>query len=70
MEMNIFLIIMHIALLPMVFHLLKHLRIEDMFKRRTPPNVITLLYLVLTIAITQLVIQYFTTVFTLIQQIF
>ena len=70
MEMNIFLIILHLALLPLIFHLLKHLRLEDMFKRNTPPNLILLLYIILTIAITQLIIGYFATVFTLIETIF
>jgi len=67
---NLFIIVMHLALLPVIFHLLKFLRIEEMFKRHTPPNIITLMYLVLTIAITQLIIQYFVTVFTLIETIF
>jgi len=67
---QIFLILLHLALLPIIFHLLKFLRIEEIFKRHTPPNIITAMYLVLTIAITQLVIQYFVTVFTLIESIF
>ena len=65
-EANLFIIVMHLALLPLIFHILKFLRIEEIFKRNTPPNIITLMYLILTIAITQLVIQYFVTVFTLI----
>jgi len=69
-ESNLFIIIMHLALLPFIFHILKYIRIEEMFKNRTPPNIITLVYLILTIAITQLVIQYFVTVFTLIDTIF
>jgi len=67
---NLFIIVMHLALLPLIFHILKYLRIEEIFKRHTPPNIITLMYLVLTIAITQLVIQYFVTVFTLIEDVF
>jgi len=67
---NILIIILHLALLPLIFHLLKFLRIEEIFKRNTPPNIITFVYLILTIAITQLVIQYFVTVFTLIETIF
>ena len=70
MEINIFLIILHLALLPLIFHLLKFLRIEDIFKRQTPPNIMMLVYIVLTIVITQLIIQYFTTVFTLIETTF
>lgn len=67
---HLFIIFMHLALLPLIFHLLKFMRLEEMFKRNTPPNIITLIYLILTIAITQLVIQYFVTVFTLIETIF
>ena len=69
-EAKLFIIIMHLALLPLIFHILKFLRIEEIFKRHTPPNIITLMYLILTIAITQLVIQYFVTVFTLIDTLF
>lgn len=67
---NLFIITLHLALLPVIFHILKFLRIEEMFKRHTPPAIITFLYLILTIAMTQLVIQYFVTVFTLIDDIF
>ena len=67
---NLFMIIMHLVLLPVVFNVLKFVRIEEIFKRHTPSNMITLVYLFLTIAITQLIIQYFVTVFTLIDTIF
>ena len=67
---NIFIITMHLVLLPVIFYILKFVRIEEMFKRHTPSNIITLVYLVLTIAITQLVIGYFVNVFTLIDTIF
>ena len=67
---NLFIITMHLVLLPIIFHLLKFLRIEEIFKRHTPPNIITLVYVMLTIAITQLVVQYFVTVFTLIETMF
>ena len=63
---NLFIIILHLLLLPVVFHVLRFLRVEEMFKRHTPVNMISLGYIILTIAITQLVIQYFVTVFTLI----
>jgi len=69
-EANLLIIVMHLALLPLIFHILKFIRIEEIFKRNTPPNIVTLMYLLLTIAITQLVIQYFVTVFTLIDDIF
>ena len=67
---NLFLIILHFVLLPMVFFILRYLRIEEIFKRQTPPQVITLVYFALTIAITQLIIQFFTTVFALIDGLF
>ena len=67
---NLFIIILYLALLPLIFHLLRFLRLEEMFKRHTPPNIITLIYIVMTIAITQLVLQYFVTVFTLIDTVF
>ena len=69
-EINLFIVIMHLVLLPFIFHILKYIRIEEMFKNRTPSNIITVVYLILTIVITQLVIQYFVTVFTLIDTIF
>lgn len=67
---NLFIIILHLALLPLIFHFFKFLRIEEMFKRHTPSNIIALVYIVLTIAVTQLIIQYFVTVFTLIDTLF
>ena len=67
---NLLIVILHLVLLPVIFHLLKFLRIEEIFKRQTPPNMMMLMYLVLTIAMTQLVIGYFVTVFTLIDTIF
>ena len=67
---NLFIITLHLALLPFIFHILRFLRIEEIFKRHTPPAIITFTYLILTIAITQLVVQYFVTVFRLIDDMF
>ena len=67
---KLFLVMMHLILLPVVFQVLKYIRVEEIFKRSTPPNIITIAYIFLTIAITQLVIAYFTTVFNLIDAVF
>ena len=67
---NLLIIMMHLALLPLIFHILKYMRIEEIFKHKTPPLIMMLTYLLLTIAITQLVIQYFVTVFTWIDTMF
>jgi len=68
--MEMFLILMHLVLLPLIFSLFKYLRMEEIFKRHTNPNVIVLIYLILTVVVTQLVISYFTNVFDLIEAIF
>lgn len=70
MEANIILIMLHLILLPFVFQILKYLRIEEMFKRGTPPVMIKLIYAGLCVAFTQLIISYFSTIFTLIDGLF
>lgn len=67
---NVFLISLHLMLLPIVFQTLKYTRIEEIFKNGTPPGIIRLIYFGATIAITQLIIQYFVTVFALIDGLF
>ena len=57
-------------LLPFVFHALKYIRIEEIFRKSTPPGVIKIIYVGIVIAITQLIVQYFTTVFALIDGLF
>ena len=67
--MSMMLIFLHLVLLPIVFHLLKYVRLDEMFKQGTPPQIIVLLYLILSLAITQLVINYFANVFDLIHNV-
>jgi len=67
---NLFIITLHLVLLPMVFQMLQYIRIEEIFKKNTPSGMIKLIYVFLTVAITQLVIGYFTTVFGLIDGLF
>jgi len=69
-EVHLFLIIIHLAMLPATFSLLKYMRIEELFKRNTPPNVVVLLYVFLTIAISQLVIGFFVNLFSSINLLF
>lgn len=61
---------LHLFLLPVVFHVLKYVRIEEIFKKNTPPEIVKIIYIGLVIAITQLVVQYFVTVFALIEGLF
>ena len=70
MGTNLFIITLHLVLLPMVFQMLQYIRIEEIFKKNTPSGMIKLIYVFLTVAITQLVIGYFTTVFGLIDGLF
>jgi len=57
-------ILLHLVMLPLVFHMLKYMRLEEAFKRHTPPQIIAMLYVILSIAVTQLVIGYFVNLFT------
>ena len=61
---SLFIVFMHLVLLPPVFKMLQYVRLDEIFKRNTPPNIIILMYILLTIAITQLVLGYFFTLFT------
>ena len=67
---NLMLIGLHLFLLPVVFHALKYVRIEEIFKKNTPSEIVKIIYIGLVIAITQLVVQYFVTVFALIEGLF
>jgi len=67
---SLFTITLHFALLPVVFQLLKYIRVEEIFKKGTPLGMIKLIYVGLTVAITQLIIGYFTSVFSLIDGLF
>lgn len=66
----LFIVFIHLILLPFVFKLLEYVRLDEIFKKRTPPKIITLMYLLLAIAITQLVIGYFVTMFTQLGEVF
>lgn len=67
---NLFIITLHFVLLPVVFQLLKYIRVEEIFKKSTPLGMIKLIYIGLTVALTQLIIGYFTTLFSLIDGLF
>lgn len=62
-----FLIVLHLGLLPVVFNGLKYLRLEELFKRRTPPQFIGMFYVILSIAITQLVLTYVINLYGLVE---
>lgn len=65
-----FMIIFYILMLPIVFKVLISLRLEQLFKRGTGRSEIILLYLILTISISKLFLDYFVDIFTLIKEIF
>lgn len=65
-----FMIIFYILMLPIVFKVLMSLRLEQLFKRGTGRSEIILLYLILTISISKLFLDYFVDIFTLIKEIF
>lgn len=65
-----FMIIWYILMLPLVFKVLLALRLEQLFKKGTGRNEVVLLYLILTVSISKLFLDYFVDVFTLIKQIF
>ena len=60
----------HLILLPLIFNLLRYVRLEELFKRQTSAYVVTVVYFVLTIALTQLIIGYFVNVFTFLSEVF
>ena len=66
----LFIVFLHLALLPLVFKMLQFMRLDEAFKRHTPPNVIIFMYLLLTVAITQLVLGYFITIFEHLSEVF
>lgn len=62
-------IVLYIALVPFIFHLLRYLRIEEIFKRGTPINIISLTYVALSLAISQLILNYFVSLFATIRDL-
>ena len=65
-----FMIIWYILVLPIVFKMLMSLQLEKLFKRGTHRNDVIILYIVLTVSISKLFIDYFIDIFTLLKSIF
>ena len=66
----LFVVFLHIVLLPLVFRMLQWTRLDELFKRSTPPQLIVALYFLIAIALTQLVLAYFVTIFTQLSLVF
>lgn len=65
-----FMIIWYIIMLPIVFKLILSLRLESLFKRGSDRYTIVLLYLIITVSLSKLFLDYFTDIFYLLKQIF
>lgn len=65
-----FMVIWYILVLPLVFKMLLSLRLEQLFKKGTHRNDIIILYIVLTISLSKLFIDYFIDIFSLMKQLF
>ena len=65
-----FMIIWYILMLPIVFKLIVSLRLESLFKRGSDRYTIVLLYLIITVSLSKLFLDYFTDIFYLLKQIF
>ena len=65
-----FMIIWYILVLPIVFKMLMSLQLEKLFKRGTHRNDVIILYIVLTVSISKLFIDYFIDICTLLKSIF
>ena len=65
-----FIIIWYILMLPIVFKLILSLRLESLFKRGSDRYTIVLLYLIITVSLSKLFLDYFTDIFYLLKQIF
>ncbi|MEE1237330.1 MAG: hypothetical protein UHI85_04565, partial [Turicibacter sp.] len=65
-----FMVIWYILMLPLVFKVLLSLRLEQLFKRGTGRSEIILLYIILTVSISKLFLDYFVDIFSLMKQIF
>lgn len=65
-----FLIIFYMLMLPIVFKILMGLRLEALFKRGIGRLEVTLLYIILTVSLSKLFLDYVIDIFTLITQIF
>ena len=60
-----FMIIWYILMLPIVFKLILSLRLESLFKRGSDRYTIVLLYLIITVSLSKLFLDYFTDIFYL-----
>ena len=65
-----FMVIWYILMLPLVFKVLLALRLDQLFKRGTGQSEIILLYIILTVSISKLFLDYFVDIFSLMKQIF
>ena len=65
-----FMIIWYILMLPIVFKLILSLRLESLFKRGSDRYTIVLVYLIITVSLSKLFLDYFTDIFYLLKQIF
>ena len=63
-------IALSILLVPLIFSLLSRLRLEEMFRKGSHAWQGTLLYIILTLAISRLVIDYFAGILSLLAQVF
>ena len=68
--MPLFIVGLYVLLVPLIFSLLTRLRLEEAFRKGSHSWQITLLYVVLTLAISRLVIDYFVGIFSLLGQVF
>lgn len=64
-----FTVVWYIIMLPIVFKMLLGLRLEQLFKRGTQTE-IRLLYIILTVSISKLFVDYFIDLFNVLAQIF
>lgn len=64
-----FTVVWYIVMLPIVFKMLLGLRLEQLFKRGTQTE-IRLLYIILTVSISKLFVEYFIDLFNVLAQIF
>lgn len=64
-----FTVVWYIIMLPIVFKMLLGLRLEQLFKRGTQTE-IRLLYIIITVSISKLFVDYFIDLFNVLAQIF
>jgi len=62
-------ITLYLITFPLVFHILKYVRLEEIFRRNTPSQLIAMAYVLLSIAVTQLLLSYFVQLFGMIAEL-